>query len=1072
MSDTAIHLRNLSARKLALLGERLRATPFQCFLSEPVAVIGLACRFPGAASAEEFWRLLCEGREAITEIPPDRWDVDAYYDPDPQAPGKSNSRWGGFLDGVDRFDAAFFGIPPREARHMDPRQRLLLETAWTALDDAGIAPERLSASHTGVFIGHMVGDYYSLETAHVSGIDAHASTGNLDSILANRLSYALNLQGPSLAVDTACSSSLVALYLACQSLRQDECRLALAGGVNLILTPEMHVMGAKSRLLAPDGHCKTFDRSADGFVRGEGCGLIVLKRYADAIADGDRVQAVVRGVAVNQDGRTNGISAPNGLSQQRVIRRALENAQLDASMITFVETHGTGTVVGDSIEFESLAQTYGTPSDFGPCYLGAVKTNVGHLEGAAGVAGVIKMVLSLRHELIPPNRNLRQPNPHLDLESTRFRLPLRPEPWTVTAGPRRGAVSSFGLGGTNGHVILEECAEESAVHPVEPRPTRQFQRQSYWLHPRRDGAVEAFADMLYRLEWQPKALEPRPVPSPSGEWRILAPGGVLGDVLADRLRHDGRRASAARGLSASALGQPQEVVFLDTFGEESEPPPAAEAKCARLLGVIRELIRAGTSPRLWVVTRLSQAVVDGDPVRPAAATLWGLARALRLEHPELNCVCVDLGSGTADLDLLSAESLTPGEPQVAYRNGQRYVARLIRHRADATQASPKIHADATYLITGGLGALGLEVAESLADQGARHLVLAGRSVRDDVPTLKGLRSRGVSVRVVRADVSRRDDVEALVAACRAEGALRGVVHAAGVLDDGTLANQTPERFARVMAAKVRGAWELHVQTRGLPLDFFVGFSSVASLLGAAGQANYAAANAFLDALAHHRRALRLPGLSINWGPWSDAGMASRLHARLQMHGEGLIDPDRGVRLFADVLGQDSAQLGAFRVDWPRFAVRYPAPEFLEHLLDRPTTARLPDTFDPGFLPRLRTAPGDRRGDMLADFVRAQVASVLGQAAGSIPRTRGFAHLGMDSLGAIELRTRLEQALDCRLPTTLAFDYPDVEALTTYLLDAVGLRAGPADESLENLTQDEIAALLAGELGASGSEDRR
>jgi myxalamid-type polyketide synthase MxaB len=263
-----------------------------------------------------------------------------------------------------------------------------------------------------------------------------------------------------------------------------------------------------------------------------------------------------------------------------------------------------------------------------------------------------------------------------------------------------------------------------------------------------------------------------------------------------------------------------------------------------------------------------------------------------------------------------------------------------------------------------------------------------------------------------------------------------------------------------------------VQTRGLPLDFFVGFSSVASLLGAAGQANYAAASAFLDALAHHRRNLGLPGLSINWGPWSDAGMASRLHARLQAHGEGLIDPDRGVRLFAHALGQDPAQLGAFQVDWPRFAVGYPAPEFLEHLLDRPATGRLPDAFDPGFLPRLRTAPGNRRRDMLADFVRAQVADVLGHPAGSIPRTQGFAHLGMDSLGAIELRTRLEQALDCRLPTTLAFDFPDVEALTAYLLDAVGLGAGPADESLENLTQDEIAALLAGELGASGWEDRR
>jgi acyl transferase domain-containing protein len=368
---------------------------------------------------------------------------------------------------VDQFDAAFFGISPREAQHMDPRQRILLETAWEALENAGQAPERLSGSSTGVFIGHMVGDYYSLETRNPAGIDSYVGTGNLDSILANRLSYVLNLQGPSLAVDTACSSSLVALYLACQSLRQDECQTAIAGGINLMLTPEMHVLGAKSLLLSPEGRCKTFDRNADGFVRGEGCGLLVLKRLADALMANDPVLAVVRGIAVNQDGRTNGLSAPNGLSQQRVIRRALDNALLEPSRVTFVETHGTGTVVGDTIEFESLAEVYGHPSAEGPCYLGAVKTNLGHLEGAAGV---IKMVLCLRHGCIPPNLHFREINPHIALEATRFRLPLEAQPWSVTEGPRRGAVSSFGLGGTNGHVILEEAPRVTAQGPEVDRP--------------------------------------------------------------------------------------------------------------------------------------------------------------------------------------------------------------------------------------------------------------------------------------------------------------------------------------------------------------------------------------------------------------------------------------------------------------------------------------------------------------------------------------------------------------------------------------------------------------------------
>jgi acyl transferase domain-containing protein len=483
MSDSTERLANQYAKKLALLGERVRAVPHQCFLSEPIAIVGMACRFPGAESPEAFWQLLLDGRDAITEVPPDRWDVNANYSADPQAPGKSYSRWGGFLDGVDLFDADFFGISPREANQMDPRQRILLEVAWHALQDAGLSPASLAGSNTGVFIGHMVGDYYELQRSSLPTVDSYVSTGNLDGLLANRISYALNLQGPSLAVDTACSSSLVALHLACQSLRQNECRVAIVGGVNLMLTPQMHVLGAKSLLLSPRGRCSTFDRGADGFVRGEGCGLLVLKRLADALRAKDRMRAIIRGSAINQDGRTNGIAAPNGLSQQRVIRRALDNALLEPSQVTFVETHGTGTRVGDTIEFEALAEVYGQASAIGPCFLGAVKTNVGHLEGAAGAAGVIKMVLCLEHGCIPPNLHFSEINPHISLASTRFRLPLEPHPWSVGDSLRRGAVSSFGLGGTNGHVILEEAPKVTTWGKQVDRSYHAFQRQRYWVLP-------------------------------------------------------------------------------------------------------------------------------------------------------------------------------------------------------------------------------------------------------------------------------------------------------------------------------------------------------------------------------------------------------------------------------------------------------------------------------------------------------------------------------------------------------------------------------------------------------------
>jgi acyl transferase domain-containing protein/acyl carrier protein len=1055
MTEATSPLMNQSAKKLALLAERMRATPYQCFLSEPIAVIGVACRFPGADNPEQFWQSLLSGRDAVTEIPPDRWDVDATYDPDPQAPGKTYSRWGGFLDRVDEFDAAFFGISPREARHMDPRQRILLETAWEALANAGLDPDRLSGSNTGVFIGHMVGDYYALETGNAAGIDSYASTGNLDSILANRLSYVLNLQGPSLAVDTACSSSLVALYLACQSLRLDECQTAIAGGVNLMLTPEMHVMGAKSLLLSPDGRCKTFDRGANGFVRGEGCGLLVLRRLADALAANDPVLAVIRGIAVNQDGRTNGISAPNGLSQQRVIRRALRNALLEPSRVTFVETHGTGTVVGDTIEVEALAKVYGQTSAAGPCYLGAVKTNVGHLEGAAGVAGVIKMVLCLQNGCIPPNLHFRELNPHLALEPTRFRLPLEAQPWVARDGPRHGAVSSFGLGGTNGHVILEETPRVTArVREVE-RPRRPFRRERYWLTPRPAAPPGPTADLLYRLEWQPRPLAGLADPAAPGDWFVVTPPGGTGDDLAGRLSLLGQRAFLAAEFQPPPAGSYRGIVYLAGVVPEAETPAAAEAECVRLLRLVQSLSRTRLSTRLWVLTRGSQAVTGTESIRPAPAALWGLARTIRLEHPELQCVTADLDPETDDLDCLAAELLSPGEPQVAYRDGRRYAARLVRDDGPAAPP-PAVRADGCYLITGGLGALGLHVAQYLVEQGARHLVLAGRHGRESA--VAGLRASGANIQIVEADVTRPGDVARLVETCQAQAPLRGVVHAVGVLDDGILTNLTAERCVQVLGPKVRGGWELHTLTHALPLDFFVCFSSMASLLGSPGQGNYAAANAFLDALVHHRRARGLPGVSINWGPWAGAGMAAKLHSRLQAHGEGMLEPAVALRLFSQVLASGAAQVGVMRVDWERYGVDYPAPEFLSLLRTNPG--------GPTFRQRLRDASPDRRVRLLEECVRSAVGGVLGHPPASVPRGEGFAELGLDSLGAIELRTQLERALECRLPATLAFDYPTVDVLVAHLAEQLAGPPAPDMRDLDDLSHDEIAALLAGELGSA------
>jgi len=440
--------------------------------AEPIAVVGLGCRFPGEASdPESFWRLLRDGVDAITEVPPDRWDVDAYYDPDPDAPGKMYTRHGGFVRDIGRFDAPFFGISPREAAGMDPQQRLLLEVGWEALEHAGMAPERLMGSRTGVFVGISSADYAQLHLRRGDpAVDAYFGTGNALSVAAGRLSYILGLQGPSLSVDTACSSSLVAVHLACQSLRSGECGLALAGGVNAILSPVATVNFCRARMLAADGRCKTFDASADGYVRSEGAGIVVLKRLSDALAAGDTVLAVIRGAAVNQDGRSGGLTVPNGPAQEALIREALSAAGMAPAEVSYVEAHGTGTSLGDPIELKALCAVLGEgrPAER-PILVGSVKTNLGHLEAAAGVAALVKVVLSLHHRQIPPHLHFHQLNPHVPAE-TPVEVPTTLRPWPE--GRRVAAISSFGFSGTNAHLIVEEApaAADADLTPAARRP--------------------------------------------------------------------------------------------------------------------------------------------------------------------------------------------------------------------------------------------------------------------------------------------------------------------------------------------------------------------------------------------------------------------------------------------------------------------------------------------------------------------------------------------------------------------------------------------------------------------------
>ena len=1021
-ADTdAKHLPHLLKVAAALKDLEAKLDALESEKREPIAIVGMGCRFPGDAdSPDSFWRLLKEGGDAVTELPPERLQLD----PAGAVHLQDIPRWGAFLKDVERFDADFFRISPREAAQLDPQQRLLLEVTWEALEHAGLVPEQLTQTPTGVFVGITTNDYMLLSSAAgPAAQDAYTGTGNGHCFPAGRISYVFDLEGPSLAVDTACSSSLVAVHLACQSLRSGESKIALAGGVNLALALETTRLIAQLQALSPDGRCKAFDARANGFVRGEGCGIVVLKRLSDAQAHNDRVLAVIRGSAVNQDGRSIGLTAPNLLAQQKLLRRALDNARVSPAALGLIETHGTGTSLGDPIEVVALTEVFGQPRDNGSvCALGAVKTNLGHLEAAAGVAGLIKVVLSLQHDTIPANLHYKTLNPRIALQGTPLVIPAQALPWAAGEGPRLAGVSSFGMSGTNAHIIVEEAPRRTpAARKVEDRglsllplsarsePALTALARSY-LSFLGEGAAaprDSLQDIAYTASVRRSHHEHR-----------LAVIGRTREQLCELLR-----AFLSREPKAKPQSRPRTVFVFSGQGSQwtgmgcellSTQPVfrAAVAECDSLLrqytafSVLEALTAADAGSRIHDTAVAQPAIFSIQVGLSALLRSWGIKPDAVIGHSvgEIAAAYVAGILGLADAcRLVAVRGRIMQQP-----TGPGKMAAVALSAKEATEAL-----------------LGYEERLAVAAiNDPASVVLSGEAKALD-ELLNRLQERGVHCRPLHVNYAFHSPQMAPLAQ---------QLHDA-------LTDLTPRRGVLPMYSTTTGA-----RADGTKLDAAYWARNLREPVQLARAIELAVADRhrlFLEVGPHPVLAGNVRQCLSQWKAEGevlptlrrDRDEQESLYQALGALYSGGCEVD-----FRQLFPEGGQVVSVPTYPWQRqrhWLQLPPAGPVVAAAADsRPEPAQAPESPAAGtgsWMTRLAALAPEAWAVEIEAAVRADVAAVLLLSVpGEVDANRPLRELGMDSLMAVQLRHELAARTGLALPATLAFDYPTVLEITQYL----------------------------------------